>query len=84
MDFDPKLMMMVCFFLGCKVENIHLSLEDLARRVPSIEKEVPRLTQLELVLAKTLKFEFFLRHPYTALYGIFLDAQVISSREIYV
>ena len=67
---------MVCFFLGCKVENIHLSLEELAKKVPSIQNEIPRLTELELLLAKTLDFEFLYEHPYIALYGIFLDTQV--------
>jgi Cyclin, N-terminal domain len=84
MDYDAKLMMIVCFFLGSKVENRHLTLDDLVKKVPAIEASMSHILDLEITLAKTLAFHFDHAYPATALYGIFLDAQVSVSALLFV
>ena len=53
---------------------MHLTLDQLAKKIPSLDRE--EISRLEMILIKTLKFQLLYRHPFNALYGLFLDLRV--------
>jgi len=42
--------------------------------LPKVTKEV--IFDLELIVARSLRYEFTVHHPYLGAYGLFLDMQV--------
>ena len=63
-----------CVFLATKTENHYISLESFCKRIPKLEAET--ILESEFVVADALRFHLAVHHPYLALHGIFLDAQV--------
>ncbi|KGG53180.1 hypothetical protein DI09_106p40 [Mitosporidium daphniae] len=76
MEYDGAAISLVCFFLAAKVENVHISLEDILAKIgqASASKLPPidRLFQLEIDLANTLEFQFRVELFYDVLYGFSL------------
>jgi cyclin H len=75
-NHDPKEVMSTCVFLAGKVENSTMDLSVLEGGIKGLDKM--RVKELEFTIAEALRFEFWVRHPFEASFGIFLDCQVIE------
>ncbi|KAI9189552.1 hypothetical protein H9P43_000985 [Blastocladiella emersonii ATCC 22665] len=72
-EYDPLLTMATSIFLACKVENNMLELSKLVAGIKGLDKV--RVQELEFTISEVLNFEFWVRHPFEASFGIFLDCQ---------
>ncbi|KAJ1975118.1 hypothetical protein H4R34_004455 [Dimargaris verticillata] len=76
MDYPPKFIMLTCLYLATKTENHFIQIEEFAK--PSTLKTTPKdILDYEFIVSQSLKFEFTIHHPYSPLYGFFLDAQAV-------
>ncbi|KAM6498242.1 Cyclin-like protein [Amanita muscaria] len=75
MDWHPKSVMLTALFLATKTTNNPISIEAYASHIP---KTAPSdVLDLEFLVAQSLGFEFAVWHAHRALWGIWLDLQVI-------
>ncbi|CAG8575093.1 24104_t:CDS:2, partial [Cetraspora pellucida] len=81
MDYHPKEIICVdnldknsvtCLFLAAKVEHSFVAIEEFTK-VVKLPKET--IFELELVVSRSLRYEYAVHHPYLALFGLFLDMQ---------
>ncbi|KAG8951612.1 hypothetical protein FRC04_005899 [Tulasnella sp. 424] len=77
MDYHPKNVMLTAIFLAAKTSNNPIGIE---QYVHSIPKTKPAdVLDLEFLVAQSLRFEFTVWHAHRALWGIWLDAQSLST-----
>ncbi|KAJ2451112.1 hypothetical protein GGI03_006912 [Coemansia sp. RSA 2337] len=82
-DYQPKHIMLTCFYLATKVENAFMKIEDFIRPLADAEAKRGSKTQtksddvlgLEFIVIQSLQFELAVHHPYRAAYGFYLDMQ---------
>ncbi|RIB26800.1 cyclin-like protein [Gigaspora rosea] len=73
MDYHPKEIIVTCLFLAAKVEHSFVAIEEFTK-VVKLPKET--IFELEVVVSKSLRYEYTVHHPYLASFGLFLDMQV--------
>ncbi|CAB4401031.1 unnamed protein product [Rhizophagus irregularis] len=74
MDYHPRDIMITCLFLAAKTEFSFVPIEDFIKFLTTkATKEV--FFDLELIVARSLRYEFTVHHPYLSAYGLFLDMQ---------
>ncbi|KAJ1655258.1 hypothetical protein IWQ61_004958 [Dispira simplex] len=73
MDYPPKNIMLTCLYLATKTENRFIQIEDFVKPIPKVTTK--DILDYEFTVCQGLKFEFTVHHPYSALYGYFLDCQ---------
>ncbi|CAG8709718.1 16148_t:CDS:2, partial [Cetraspora pellucida] len=80
MDYHPKEIMYVMCDLALKatfvVEHSFVAIEEFTK-VVKLPKET--IFELELVVSRSLRYEYAVHHPYLALFGLFLDMQDIPN-----
>ncbi|KAJ3366246.1 hypothetical protein GGF32_006695 [Allomyces javanicus] len=74
-EYDPKSVMAACVFLASKVENTKIDVSELMRVVKGLDPA--RIKELEFTVADVLRFEFAVRHPFEAVFGLYLDLQTV-------
>ncbi|CAG8779568.1 40327_t:CDS:2 [Gigaspora margarita] len=72
MDYHPKEIIVTCLFLAAKVEHSFVAIEEFTK-VVKLPKET--IFELEVVVSKSLRYEYAVHHPYLASFGLFLDMQ---------
>ncbi|GBB87830.1 hypothetical protein RclHR1_14310007 [Rhizophagus clarus] len=76
MDYHPRDIIITCLFLAAKTEFSFVPIEDFIKFLPTkATKEV--FFDLELIVARSLRYEFTIHHPYLSAYGLFLDMQTV-------
>ncbi|KAI8457377.1 cyclin-like protein, partial [Phakopsora pachyrhizi] len=73
MDYHPKNIMLTCLFLATKTENVSISIDNFASRIPKTTND--DVLSLEFLVAQSLRFQFKVHHPHLAARGIYLDLQ---------
>ena len=80
MDYNPRIYLITCLFLACKIENCTLSLKEYLAKIPN-GPTPERMIELEFILATGVGFEFQIHHPYLPMHGFFLDLQAFYSSD---
>ncbi|CAI2178064.1 13060_t:CDS:10 [Funneliformis geosporum] len=75
MDYHPRDIIITCLFLAAKTEFSFVAIEDFIKLFKRLTKEV--IFDLELTVARSLRYEFAVHHPYLGAYGLFLDMQTV-------
>ncbi|CAM6103517.1 unnamed protein product [Calypogeia fissa] len=70
MEHDPKHIMLTCIYLSCKVEEFHVSAEELGK---GIQQDPQVLLKNEMTVLQGLDFELIVYTPYRALDGYAFD-----------
>ncbi|RKP36066.1 cyclin-like protein [Dimargaris cristalligena] len=76
MDYSPKSVMLTCLYLASKTENKFIQVEDFAKPIPKTSSQ--DILTYEFVVSQSLKFEYTVHHPFSPLYGFYLDAQILN------
>jgi cyclin H len=66
---------LTALFLATKTTNNPIKLEDFTSRIPNTNSS--DILDLEFLVAQSLRFEFAVWHTHRALWGIWLDLQVL-------
>ena len=69
LDYDPLYLMAASFFLGAKVAQKNLQIQEIEKRFPIIKGAEKILFEYEFYLVTILDYEFFVYNPYQALLG---------------
>ncbi|XP_024544833.1 cyclin-H1-1 isoform X1 [Selaginella moellendorffii] len=72
MEHDPKHIMLTCIYISCKVEEFHVSAEELGK---GIQQDHQVILKNELTLLQGLNFDLIVYAPYRSLDGFVLDIQ---------
>ena len=75
MVYHPRNIHYTCVFLAAKSENYFMSVESFCKCLPSVEPQ--HILDLEFTVLQALKFNLLVHHPFTSLYGLFLDIQEV-------
>ncbi|KDQ12878.1 hypothetical protein BOTBODRAFT_34025 [Botryobasidium botryosum FD-172 SS1] len=78
MDWHPKDVMLTALFLATKTTNNPVALDEYAKRCKTTPADILRI---EFLLAQSLRFEFAVWHAHRALWGMFLDLQILPDVE---
>ncbi|KAJ1793625.1 hypothetical protein LPJ59_004699 [Coemansia sp. RSA 2399] len=89
-DYPPKSIMLTCFYLATKVENVFMKIDDFVRPLQTAETKRGSKVQtkgedilgLEFVVIQSLQFELAAHHPYRAAYGLYLDMQSYMAADL--
>ncbi|ORZ37115.1 cyclin-like protein [Catenaria anguillulae PL171] len=79
-DYEIKAVMTTCIFLASKVENNRVDLSKLLARIKGMDPSY--IKDLEFTIADVLQYEFWIRHPFDAALGIYLDYQSTLAPQI--
>ncbi|KZS92934.1 cyclin-like protein [Sistotremastrum niveocremeum HHB9708] len=76
MDWHPKNVMLTSLFMAAKTNNTPISIDYFLSIIPkTVQSDI---LELEFPIAQSLDFEFAIWHPHRALWGIYLDVQVLE------
>lgn len=75
MAYHPRNIHYTCVFLAAKSENYFMSVESFCKCLPNVEPQ--HILDLEFTVLQALKFNLLVHHPFTSLYGFFLDIQEV-------
>jgi cyclin H len=75
MEHDPKHIMLTCIYLSCKVEEFHVSAEELGK---GIQQDPQVVLKNELTVLQGLDFELIVYTPYRSVDGFIYDLEVRS------
>lgn len=75
MEYKPRNILYTIVFLAAKLENYFISIESYCARLPKTKPG--DILDLEFIVLQALKFTLLVHHPYRALYGFFLDFQLV-------
>ena len=73
-----------CLFLAAKSENSFVPIEDFIKFLPNAKITKESVFELELIISRSLRYEYMIHHPYLPAFGFFLDLQVIIIINIYI
>lgn len=68
-DYELEYIMAASVFLGSKVAQLNISIEDLEKMFPFIKGTEKKLFEYEFYLSHILEYEFYVYSPYQALLG---------------
>lgn len=72
MEHDPKQIMLTCIYISCKVEEFHVSAEELGK---GIQQDPQALLKNELCVLQGLNFDLIVYAPYRAVDGFIFDME---------
>ncbi|KAL3687588.1 hypothetical protein R1sor_013897 [Riccia sorocarpa] len=72
MEHDPKHIMLTCIYISCKVEEFHVSAEELGK---GIQQDPQVVLKNELTVLQGLDFELIVYAPYRSLDGYTFDLE---------
>ncbi|KAH9571625.1 hypothetical protein CY35_02G103900 [Sphagnum magellanicum] len=72
MEHDPKHIMLTCIYLSCKVEEFHVSAEELGK---GIQQDPQVVLKNELTVLQGLDFELIVYTPYRSVDGFIYDLE---------
>lgn len=72
MDHHPKHIMLTCVYVSCKVEENHVSAEELGK---GIQQDYQIILNNEVVLLKSLDFDLIVYAPYRSIEGFIDDLE---------
>ncbi|KAL2629576.1 hypothetical protein R1flu_014262 [Riccia fluitans] len=72
MEHDPKHIMLTCIYISCKVEEFHVSAEELGK---GIQQDPQVVLKNELTVLQGLEFELIVYAPYRSLDGYAFDLE---------
>ncbi|KAG6545329.1 hypothetical protein Mapa_013178 [Marchantia paleacea] len=72
MEHDPKHIMLTCIYLSCKVEEFHVSAEELGK---GIQQDPQVVLKNEMTVLQCLNFELIVYAPYRSLDGYIFDLE---------
>ncbi|KAF8674259.1 hypothetical protein HU200_048080 [Digitaria exilis] len=72
MEHHPKHIMLTCIYISCKVEENHVSAEELGK---GIKQDHQIILNNEMVLLKTLDFDLIVYAPYRSIEGFIDDLE---------
>ncbi|KAJ7529386.1 hypothetical protein O6H91_15G047200 [Diphasiastrum complanatum] len=72
MEHDPKHIMLTCIYLSCKVEEFHVSAEELGK---GIQQDPQVVLKNELTVLQGLHFDLIVYAPYRSLDGFLFDME---------
>lgn len=75
MEYRPKNVAYAIVFLAAKLENYFILIESFCARVPKTKPA--DILALEFVVLQSLQFTLLVHHPHRALWGFFLDFQLV-------
>ncbi|KAL7753547.1 hypothetical protein RI367_001322 [Sorochytrium milnesiophthora] len=78
LEYDPKSIITTCIFLASKAENAVTKLSELAA---ATKTDAQRIKELEFTIATSFNFQFWIRHPFEASWGLFLDLQALDKEK---
>jgi cyclin H len=70
---DPSDIAVASLLLAAKVENMHINIGEICKKIPGLHSI--GLERSEILVAKSLDYQFMVLNVYTPLYGLFLDSQ---------
>ncbi|CAK9875994.1 unnamed protein product [Sphagnum jensenii] len=76
MEHDPKHIMLTCIYLSCKVEEFHVSADELGK---GIQQDPQVVLKNELTVLQGLDFELIVYTPYRSVDGFIYDLEVTTS-----
>jgi cyclin H len=76
MEHDPKHIMLTCIYLSCKVEEFHVSADELGK---GIQQDPQVVLKNELTVLQGLDFELIVYTPYRSVDGFIYDLEVSNS-----
>lgn len=72
MEHDPKQIMLTCIYISCKVEEFHVSAEELGK---GIQQDPQAVLKNELCLLQGLNFDLIVYAPYRSVDGFIFDLE---------
>lgn len=72
MEHDPKNIMLTCIYLACKVEESHVSAEELGK---GIQQDPQVVLKNEMIVLQGLEFELIVYTPYRSMEGFIYDLE---------
>ncbi|NXC05454.1 CCNH protein, partial [Orthonyx spaldingii] len=77
MEYDPRIIMLTCAFLACKVDEFNVSsaqfVGNLRESPPGQEKALEQILEYELLLIQQLNFHLIIHNPYRPFEGFLID-----------
>ncbi|CAJ0904558.1 15594_t:CDS:2, partial [Entrophospora sp. SA101] len=67
-----------CLFLAAKSENSFVPIEDFIKFLSNAKITKESVFELELIISRSLRYEYMIHHPYLPAFGFFLDLQLYS------
>ncbi|KAG0574966.1 hypothetical protein KC19_VG306500 [Ceratodon purpureus] len=77
MEHDPKNIMLTCIYLACKVEESHVSAEELGK---GIQQDPQVVLKNEMIVLQGLEFELIVYTPYRSMEGFIYDLEPFVQR----
>lgn len=77
MEHDPKNIMLTCIYLACKVEESHVSAEELGK---GIQQDPQVVLKNEMIVLQGLEFELIVYTPYRSMEGFIYDMEPFVQR----
>ncbi|KAH8961129.1 hypothetical protein BDL97_05G034500 [Sphagnum fallax] len=75
MEHDPKHIMLTCIYLSCKVEEFHVSADELGK---GIQQDPQVVLKNELTVLQGLDFELIVYTPYRSVDGFIYDLEELK------
>ncbi|XP_004348175.2 hypothetical protein CAOG_04347 [Capsaspora owczarzaki ATCC 30864] len=75
MDYHPKHIILTCFYMACKTEEINIDLSAFVTNLELSESDSALILQLEIILVQRLHFHLVVFHPMRSLRGFFYDVR---------
>ncbi|KAL4178949.1 hypothetical protein AMTRI_Chr13g84760 [Amborella trichopoda] len=75
MEHDPKHIMLTCIYTSCKVEEFHVSAEELGK---GIQQDHEVILNNEMIVLKSLGFDLIVYAPYRSVDGFLNDMEDFS------
>ncbi|KAJ8753413.1 hypothetical protein K2173_019812 [Erythroxylum novogranatense] len=72
MEHDPKHVMLTCIYAACKIEENHVSAEELGK---GISQDHQMILNYEMIVLQTLEFDLIVYAPYRSLEGFIIDME---------
>lgn len=74
MDFHPKMILVTCVYMACKVEEFNVSMSQFVANVKGDRgKAMDVILNNELLLMKHLKYHLTVHNPYRPIEGFLID-----------
>jgi cyclin H len=80
MEYHPRIIMLTCAFLACKVDEFNVSspqfVGNLRESPLGQEKALEQILEYELLLIQQLNFHLIVHNPYRPFEGFLIDIKV--------